>query len=504
MKNKKLLLLLTFMLPITSCNQQNLKLNDVVFEKQNIVINSFNGLGVEWGVYEDTNKIAKEQWNRIYSAVKRLNPKLVRCMTNFDWIVKNFDSKGNDDINDDTWEYDFTNKYMINCCEILDFCQENDINVAFGVWNVIGNVDETKDEWKMIKNTSADIRWAKLSADLLEYLVKVKGYTCIKYFVNTNEPNYTGAIGASKNAYNTYDTWRQGVLNVRKVFDEIGLNDIDIIGGDTTGFNGCMDYLPKIASNLNDVVNNYGIHMYISNYDIDNGNFMNNLKSMFSEIKKIDNKLGASKDMIIWEAGLLDGKNVQTDCNAYIANYSYGIRMADYTIQSILAGINGVVYWDLDDGMHFMYNESNATPKEWGMFSSLNDSSSLKQEYRSWYHSSTLLTNLLAKDCKIYKATTAYDDTTFRCIASIDKDNKNAGFVAVNRKSEEITKSFVLKETINNTLNKMYVYIFNESSLRLNSDGFVVENYIIDGSLNNITNITIPANSVVVVSTRRL
>ena len=31
-------------------------------------------------------------------------------MTNFDWIVKNFDSKGNDDINDDTWEYDFTNK----------------------------------------------------------------------------------------------------------------------------------------------------------------------------------------------------------------------------------------------------------------------------------------------------------------------------------------------------------------------------------------------------------
>ena len=138
------------------------------------------------------------------------------------------------------------------------------------------------------------------------------------------------------------------------------------------------------------------------------------------------------------------------------------------------------------------------------MFSSLNDSSSLKQEYRPWYHSSTLLTNLLAKDCKIYKATTAYDDTTFRCIASIDKDNKNAGFVAVNRKSEEITKSFVLKETINNTLNKMYVYIFNESSLRLNSDGFVVENYIIDGSLNNITNITIPANSVVVVSTRRL
>ena len=42
-------------------------------------------------------------------------------------------------------------------------------------------------------------------------------------------------------------------------------------------------------STLNDVVNNYGIHMYISNYDIDNGNFMNNLKSMFSEIKKIDN-----------------------------------------------------------------------------------------------------------------------------------------------------------------------------------------------------------------------
>ena len=503
-KNKKCLFILTCISSlsvISSCTSNGGIGDDVIlFSKDNVITTSFDGLGVEWGTYEDTNKLVNGAWDRITTAVDRLNPHLVRCMSNFEWLVKNFDNKETSDPNDDTWEYDFNNKYMNNACDILDYCENHDITVAFGVWNVIGNADES-DDWGMIKNVTSDPRWPRLCADLMHYLINVKGYSCIKYFVNTNEPNYSGAHGASKNAYNTYDIWETGVKNVRKAFDDAKL-DIDIIGGDTTGFTGSVEYLPKIAKNIPDCVNNYGIHMYISNYDIDNAVYQNNLKLLYDGVKELDSTLGNTKNMYIWEAGLLDGKNTTTDCNAYIGNFSYGIRMADYTIQSILSGINGVVYWDLDDAMHFMYTETGMSAKEWGMFSTLNDATSFKQEYRPWYHSSTLLTNLLSTGASLYSSNSKED--AFRTIASIDKDGQNGGIVAINRNKQPVTKKFVIDKKINSEENKIYVYFFNETNLRIGDDGFVTYNTVIDGSLNDVLEVEIPANSLVVVSTRRL
>lgn len=501
MKNKKLLLITIPLALLNSCNgQSSINKDDIVFN--NVVSEKFDGLGVEWGTYEDTNKLSSNSWERITGAVDKLNPRIVRCMFNLEWIVDSFDAKNPDDAADDVWTYNFDNKYAKNACDVLDYCQAHNIDVAFGIWNVIGDVDEEKDEWEMIPNATSDSRWPKLISDFMDYFVRIKGYSCIKWFVNTNEPNYTGAVGMSKNAYNTYEKWETGVKNVRKALDDLGLNYIDIIGGDTTGFAGSRLYLPNIANNLSDVVKNYGVHMYIGNYDIDTANYQKNMKALYDEVKAIDDTLGKSKNLLIWEAGLLDGKNVDTDCNSYIANYSYGMRMADYTVQSILAGVNGIVYWDLDDAMHFMYQASGSTAKEWGMFSSLATASSLKQEYRPWYHSSVLLTNLLEKDATIYSATNELEEG-FRTLGVVSKDKKNGGFIGINRTIQPIKKTFIMDSKVEHD-NKLYVYIFNEQYLRLGSDGFVVENFVIDGSINNKTEIEIPANSMVVVSTRRL
>lgn len=477
--------------------------DDVYFSSSSVISAYFEGLGVEWGTYDDVNKLSTGAWDRITQLASRLNPALVRCMFNYDWFVGDFDNKGNDDVTDDTWTYDFDNKYMENCCDILDYCQNNGIKVAVGAWNAVGDIGED-DVWGMIPNTTSDIRWAKMTADVMEYLVVTKGYSCIKWFVNSNEPNYLGTVDSSKNAYNTYAKWEQGVKNVRIALDAIGLAHIDIIGGDTTGFTGSAEYLPNIANNLSDIVNNYGIHMYISNYDIDNAVYYTNLKTLYEAVQDIDNKLGVTKPLIIWEAGLLDGKDNATDCNRYIANYSYGIRMADYTIQSILAGANGVVYWDLDDAMHFMYGENGATAKEWGMFSTLATATAFKQEIRPWYHSSVLLTNLLSEGNRIYQATTAGESNDFRALATVNKTGTSGGIVAVNRGLTSVTKNFCLGETVNSQSNKLYIYIFNELNLRLGEDGFVVPNYTIEGSINNITSVEIPANSMVIISTEIL
>jgi hypothetical protein len=62
---------------------------------------------------------------------------------------------------------------------------------------------------------------------------------------------------------------------------------------------------------------------------------------------------------------------------------------------------------------------------------------------------------------------------------------------------------FVLDEKYNNN-EKLYVYLFNEKSALLGEDGFIIPNYEIEGSLNKINELTIPASSFVVVSNKVL
>lgn len=473
----------------------------VRFGSTYVVSESFDGLGVEWGTYEDTNKMVKGSWPRVLSAVDKLKPTLVRCMTNLDWFVTDFDNKDTEAASDDTWNYNFNNKQMLNASNVLDYCQAHGIKVAFGVWNVIGNADPEKDIYGMIPNASADPRWAKMCADLMEYLVKVKGYTCIRWFVNTNEPNVIGTRGTSKNAYNTPDIWVQGVRNVRAALDGIGLKDLAIVGGDTTQVLGSKLYLEKIAKEIPDIIDNYGVHLYVNNSQIDKGEYEAMLREFYYTLQDKDKALGNSKQMYIWEAGLLSGKNQATDCNDLIMTYGYGLRMADYTVQSLNAGINGIVFWDLDDAMHFMYTENGTTAKEWGMFSTLATAEIGKQEYRPWYHSSVLLTNVLRPGNTLYGAKNLPEG--LRTIASVNSDRTQGGIVVVNNSKKTITQEMILDEEIK-TEGKLYVYLYNEKTLNLDENGFVTPNIVIDGSLNNKIKMEIPAYTMLVVSTERI
>lgn len=489
--------LLMGILLVTSLGSCASNTDAIAFNEDNLLKSSFGGIGVEWGTYEDTKKLIPDYQDKIIKAVDYLKPSIVRCMFNYDWIVGNLDDKGNEDKTDDIWTYDFAAPKFSDLCEVLDYCQDHNIDVAFGGWNVIGNADEELDEWNMIKENTADLRWAKMTKDILNQLVNNKGYTCIKWFVNTNEPNWTGTIGSSKMAYNTYEKWEQGVRNVRAALDEVNLQNIDIVGGDTTGFGQvALEYMENISKNLTTVVNNYGAHFYVGNIDLLENNFKTYLTTLYDGIKANDARLGDSVPFYIWESGLLDGKNVETDCQAFIQNYNYGYRMADYTVQAILSGVDGVCYWDLDDAMHFMYTNGIMTPKEWGMFSTLASASIKDQEYRPWYYSSVLLSHALKKGNLVYKPN---KETDLNIVASKTSDGKDGYIVAVNHTQNAIDAKLLLESAVSNN-EKTYVYIYKEGYLKLDSNGKIVPNQVINKSINNIFNITIPTNSLVVIS----
>ena len=480
--------------------------NNIVFKKENTVIEHFDGLGVEWGTYEDPDKLSAGSWERSIKIMDRLNPQVARVMLNYDWFISNPDDKGTDDKNDDTWEYNFSNKLMNNTIDILHYCDDHNIEVAFGCWNVPGDVKA--DQYKMFEEVSSDIRWAKMTADILEYLVKVQGIRCIKYFVNTNEPNYTGMKGYSKNYNNSFELWAKGVKNVRKALDDRGFTDIKIVGGDTTGFEGTDEYFTKISTDetVRSAVGDYGFHVYCPNMLIDTGNLAVTIKEMYDKIKKNDEELGVSRKPHVWEAGLYDGKDAETDSNAYIANYSYGLRMADYTIQCAIAGVSSICYWDFDDGMHFIYkSDGTMTSKGWGMFSSLGSDSAAKQKIRPWYHSSVLLTNLMRKGSEIIDSgfNDPETDGNFRSLAVIGPDQAYAGVVAVNRDAFPTQRSFRIREEFKDS-KKVYVYIYNEQELTLGQDGFVKYNKVIDASLNDQIDIEVPADSLLILSSKEL
>ena len=492
------------LLALTACSQGRRKVTDpteVYFLKEDINQESFGGLGVEWGAYEDTDKLIEGGWDLVLRHMDHLGAARIRLMINYDWFCQNFDDKGDYDKTNDTWTYNYTNKYAKNMIEILEYCQTNNIDVAFGAWNVIGNLNA--DVWNMMDEVTSDIRWAKISADTLDFLVNKKGFTCIKWFVNSNEPNWKGAQGSSKNFYNTYEKWAQGVKNVRKALDDIGLNKVGIVGGDTTGFEGCEEYLLNISKGLKNEVADYGAHLYVSNIMVDRGEMQAQIDDLYKRIKKNDKRLGKTIQADIWEGGLRDGKTI-LDCQTLIATPNYAVRMTDYTLQALGAGINGICYWDFDDAMHFMYNNNSVTPKEWGMFSSLSEASAGEQELRPWYHTSSLMCHLFKKGNKILTPVLSSDEEnqTFRSVATVNQDGTQGGFVAVNAGFTSVNKRFFLTEPVSG--DKTYVYIFNEDSYRLGDDGYIIPNYVIDKSINNEFKVEIPSSTVVVFSNERL
>ena len=90
----------------------------------------------------------------------------------------------------------------------------------------------------------------------------------------------------------------------------------------------------------------------------------------------------------------------------------------------------------------------------------------------------------------------------FRSLATISPDGKQGGFVAINAAYRKTTKTFYMDDTISG--DKLYIYIFNENSYRLDEEGYITPNYVIDGSLNKKITLEFAPSTAIFVSNTRL
>ena len=90
----------------------------------------------------------------------------------------------------------------------------------------------------------------------------------------------------------------------------------------------------------------------------------------------------------------------------------------------------------------------------------------------------------------------------FRSLATVSPDGKQGGFVAINSSTKKVTKTFYMDDIVQG--DKLYIYKFDENSYKLDSEGYIEPNYVIDGSLNKKITLEFPIGTMYVVSNGRL
>jgi len=376
-----------------------------------IINNNFAGNGAQWGgydfiqVYTGSPTLSDTDWNKLKERVEFMRPGVVRIMVSEGWNYNNGYSKSNNIL-----------------IPVLDFCMENNISVAFGEWGHKGG-------------TSLDMDWLNRSLTFLDWLVNTKKYTCIKYFIMTNEPN-----GGWSTVAGNYPLWKSIIQESYKMLQEKDLiSKVQIMGPDIAYWNlqSAQQYQIWMTNTLSGFpieITEYDIHAYPGQADLRNGSFtetLNLYKSLTSN----------NRDISVTELGCkypdepsLSNENkrrineipyTSSDSNTFVYDAFYAIDMADALIQIMNAGYASGLVWEMDDAMYCAYNSYGAPValNRWGFWNIVGDEMGITgdENIRPWFYTISLLCRYFPKGSKIYRVESP--DKRLQAVAC-EKDGK--------------------------------------------------------------------------------
>lgn len=285
----------------------------------------FLGFGFEddgWFYNEEnaSHGVTEEDYALRESRVAWMEPDHVRM---FFWI-KDYCPSGD-------WEtFDWDTPNMRSHYRTLDLYQRlgTDINVT-GV------------EWGLAKPYEDTAKAARGIGSLFEHLIKDKGYTCVKYWTLTNEPN-----GSWLPRNDTYEHFAALTHLVREEFDKRGL-DVKVVGSDdTSGF----DWFKACATDpaYAKTADIFASHRYCQ--------FPDRILASFFYDDRL-NLLAAQnvrKPLVIEEFGFQDGRSGTVE-NPIMKTYPYALWTSAFCIEGLNKGVAGFSIWAL----HEMYYPGN-------------------------------------------------------------------------------------------------------------------------------------------------
>ena len=434
--------------------------NDLVI-KAEVLCQSFTGNGVQWGGYDVLNTwtgsptLSESDWDKLFARIRFMRPPLVRIMVTAGW---NYVADGK-----------FTpEKSEPVLLKILDFCQKEGIAVMFGEWGHNGGTD-------------IDQPWLENSAKFIEWLLNVKGYSCIKYFNMVNEPN-----GDWSSINGNYQLWQRLINQFYAKLVEKGIDSkIKLIGPDVAVWSANLtSWVSNTASDLRQKIGAFDIHTYPKETEVRDGSYQKMLKAYRDAAP-------AAKEILMGELGfkydpssdlgklnaqrITADKYASDDSNMSVYDAFYGVDMADAVIQNMRAGFGGVILWDLDDAMYNKGASGATTLKRWGFWNILGAEkfgNPDDEKIRPWFYTMSLMCRYFPKGSKIYQIVLP-DKVGLRAIAG-EKDGKYT-IAIVNSHTVSYSINLRTEKGFNISNAKTYKYLSGKNADftgALDADGF--------------------------------
>ncbi|MCD7930730.1 MAG: hypothetical protein LUH15_04825 [Tannerellaceae bacterium] len=450
MKNQIILLLLYFVLPLPAQNVV------VQVDLQTIISEDYIGNGAQWDPYQlDYGKgrmtISDADWQKLYDRLDFMRPGFIRVMTN---TLSHYEPGT-----------DVPGRNLESLYRILDYCLSRDVTVLFGDWG-----------GSMVDSRSGQIREANLrkAAELVEWLYRQKGYTCIRYYNMVNEPN--GDWSATNTSY---PLWATAIRFFYGQLQELDLEgSVQLVGPDAAIWDTKEAWwVTNCAKELGEQIGLYDIHTYPSKITVNSGEYSEIIRAYKDNIppgqqivmgeigfKYVEEADSVYRNESISRAEAKPYASVD-DSQMFVYDYLYGTDMADALFQTINEGYSGSVVWMLDDAMH-----SKETPdklKVWGFWNILGDEyfGEEEEKVRPWYYAWSLLCRYIPSGSTVYK-TVVEGDAFVKAVTIRKGDAYTLAVVNVSKESKVISWQCDLLPELANC--KQYLY--SEGKLRIEKE----------------------------------
>ncbi len=425
-------------------------------------IADFVGFGAQWnaGGYVAFD-VTDDEFQVLADRVRWMRLPMARVMVLSRWCY--FDDEG----------YNWDTPEMQALYRLLDVCEELGTTVLLTDWG-------GEKEWTTAPGIEGvdDPLYAEVIGTYLDHLINEKGYSCIEYFIVTNEPNWE--VG-------DFDRWKTGFLNVVNELRQRGLDEqVELVGSGTSqqvrltpAEDGTFDIEPwhvKAVEQLHEHIEMYSIHRYAERDRVREGSFEDFWRAQWDYSREHDPE-GATKLHVVGEAGMNDDAQHPYG-SPYINDYGYGVFMAEYAVQAARAGSDGVSAWMLDDNSHPGFF--------WGLWSNKEEG----MELRPWFYTWALLSRYFPGGATVYMPEQPQD---IRLLAAETDDGWT--ICLINRRDAAATVTLQLPSEAAGTFRE---YRYAEDQQATDDQGFPVPvgEHDTEGALT----VEIPSEAVVVLT----
>lgn len=378
-------------------------------------------------------------WNMTENRIKAIKPALVRLPLMREWF--NMDDAGNElPIGTYNWE----SKYMKAFYKSMDLYKNENMAVLSGLWH--SAYEPGGKEPIDFYISKGENGFARLQADLIDYLVNTKGYTNIKFYTPTNEP--LGSIS-------DFNVWKTMMKNLHEELTNRGLPTNILIGADSWGD---WTWLPA-RENKNELIG-YDFHNYLNDTPDDTFTllFERNLeKNLTNTINRIYSEDNTNKPVIVSEmapigVGYIDWPVVDAPAHCKIDTYEYGLNFAEYGIQLMRAGAASGLAWGLDG---FDQN------KNAGMWNNAGTYGGMK--LRPWYYTWQLMCRYFPAGSVILKMSEQENRKDLRIVGAKINTNDYT-FAITNRRTDALSEKQQITIKAPGTNKTFYVYTYSQNN----------------------------------------